>query len=130
MAARPDGGAALVPLGLALAAMPEALRIRLTGPGWPGLTDTLHARLTLHGIGQDDWAEACLTLGRAGATLCLVVLEGAAARPADGQRPPLRRPAAYFRALVARGRSRHLHLDRSIRALARHASTAEQRCAG
>lgn len=61
-------------------------------------------------ISQKSWGEACLTLGRAGAAICLLLTDQACLREDD----PVRKPGAYFRAMVNRAKSGELHLHSSI----------------
>jgi hypothetical protein len=61
-------------------------------------------------ISQKSWGEACLTLGRAGAAVCLLLTDQAMLREDD----PVRKPGAYFRAMINRARSGELHLSNSV----------------
>lgn len=67
----------------------------------------LRARL---GVSQQSWGEACGTLGRNAAAICLLVTDRAALREVD----PVLKPAAYFRAMVARARGGELRLHASV----------------
>ena len=61
-------------------------------------------------ISQKSWASACITLGRIGAAICLLLTDQAMQREAD----PVRKPGAYFRAMVRRAHTGELHLHNSI----------------
>lgn len=67
----------------------------------------LRARL---GVSQQSWGEACGTLGRNTAAICLLVTDRAALREVD----PVLKPAAYFRAMVSRARGGELRLHASV----------------
>jgi len=77
---------------------------------WPDLIEAAYAlKPELH-ISQQSWGDACLTLGRAGAAVCLLLTDQAVQREDD----PVRKPAAYFRAMVNRAKSGELHLHNSV----------------
>jgi replication initiation protein RepC len=61
-------------------------------------------------ISQKAWGEGCITLGRIGAAICLLVTDQAMQRETD----PVRKPGAYFRAMVNRTHTGELHLSHSI----------------
>lgn len=61
-------------------------------------------------INQKSWAEGCHTLGRIGAAICLLLTDQAMQRETD----PVRKPGAYFRAMVNRTQTGELHLSHSI----------------
>ena len=119
-ASRTRAGIPHIPIALALTAAGEAFRSTLsrTGePGWRGLVAAAAERAGLCDIDQDCWAEACHSLGRDGAALCLLILDRRLHEDADIE--PIRSPRAYFRAMIERARDGTLHIDRSIRALSR-----------
>ncbi len=64
-------------------------------------------------ISQGTWANACSTLGREGAAICLLLTDRASLRTSD----PVRRPPAYFNELITRGQHGNLNLKASIFAL-------------
>ncbi|QDV79087.1 plasmid replication protein RepC [Botrimarina mediterranea] len=101
-----------VSLGMALAVAGPAVRASLPigEPDWGRLVEAAYASRGALGISQASWAEACETLGRVGAALCLVLTERAAIR----EQSPAERPAAYFRGLVRRGASGELRLHSSV----------------
>lgn len=66
-------------------------------------------RPALH-ISQKSWVEACQVLTRYGAAICLLLTDQAAQR----EDSPVRRPAAYFNAMIARARAGELHLHKSV----------------
>jgi replication initiation protein RepC len=61
-------------------------------------------------ISQTNWGEACHTLGRHGAAVCLLLTDQAMLRPDD----PVRQPGAYVRAMVSRARTGELNLQGSV----------------
>lgn len=61
-------------------------------------------------IGQKSWANACVTLGRSGAAICLLLTDQAAQRE-DNR---VMKPAAYFNAMIARAKTGELNLHKSI----------------
>lgn len=61
-------------------------------------------------ISQQSWGEACITLGRAGAAVCLLLTDQGMQREDD----PVRKPGAYFRAMINRAKSGELHLHNSV----------------
>ena len=90
--------------------------------GRAGLADAAQAALPFLGIPQPLWAEACITLGRERAALCLLLLEAGLNRPGDGRHKPVKNPAGYFRGLIRRGRAGRLDLAASLYALAGRAA--------
>lgn len=88
---------------------------------WPDLIEAAYRlKPELH-ISQKCWGEACLTLGRAGAAVCLLLTDQATQRESD----PVRKPGAYFRAMVKRSQTGELHLHNSVMGiLKREASVA------
>lgn len=66
-------------------------------------------RPELH-ISQKSWVNACQTLTRYGAAICLLLTDQAAQREEN----PVRKPAAYFNAMIARARAGELHLHKSV----------------
>lgn len=77
---------------------------------WNDFAEAAHRlKPELH-IGQENWAHACDTLGRAGAAICLLLTDQGMQREAD----PVRKPGAYFRAMLERAKTGDLHLHNSI----------------
>ena len=130
---RPANGSATAKLGnislsLILTAATDDFRHAATKSnrhGWSGLIETAAERRLLVGISEEAWATACQYLGRTRAALSVLIIEQATLRDegrATGQAKriaPVRSPDAYLHALVRRDAEGQLHLDRSIRALAR-----------
>lgn len=77
---------------------------------WPDLIEAAYRLKPDLGISQKSWGEACFTLGRAGAAVCLLLTDQAGQREDD----PVRKPGAYFRAMVKRARTGELHLQPSV----------------
>ncbi len=76
-------------------------------------------RSELH-ISQKSWAGACQTLTKYGAAICLLLVDQAMHRPDNA----VRRPAAYFNALIGRARAGELFLHKSIFGLLKRSDEA------
>ena len=61
-------------------------------------------------ISQNSWSHACVTLGRTGAAICLLLTDQATQRADD----PVTKPAGYFNAMINRAKTGELHLHNSI----------------
>jgi heat shock protein HspQ len=61
-------------------------------------------------ISQSSWAQACVTLGRTGAAICVLLTDQATQRDED----PVLKPAGYFNAMINRAKVGDLHLHNSI----------------
>jgi len=91
----------------------QRLPIRPRPLSWEDVVEAAYQlRPELH-VSQNSWGEACQTLGRYGASLCLLITDRAMQRPND----PVRSPAAYFHGMVKQGRVGQLRLHNSIFAL-------------
>jgi len=66
-------------------------------------------RPKLH-ISQKSWARACQVLTKYGAAICLLLVDQAMHRTEN----PVRKPAAYFNAMIGRARAGELFLHKSI----------------
>ncbi|MBL9170324.1 MAG: hypothetical protein JNN07_21490 [Verrucomicrobiales bacterium] len=77
---------------------------------WNDLVEAAYRLKSELQISQSNWGEACLTLGRIGATVCLVLTDQAMQREND----PVRKPGAYFRAMVNRAHTGELRLHSSV----------------
>jgi replication initiation protein RepC len=77
---------------------------------WDDVVEAAYRLKTRLGVSQLSWGEACSTLGRNTAAICLLVTDRAALREVD----PVLKPAAYFRAMVARARGGELRLHASV----------------
>ena len=77
---------------------------------WNDFVEAAYALKAELGISQNSWGHACLTLSRFGAAICLLLTDQAAQREED----PVRKPAAYFNAMITRAKSGELHLHKSI----------------
>ena len=62
------------------------------------------------GISQNSWSHACVTLGRTGAAICVLLTEAGTHRADD----PVTKPAGYFNAMINRAKRGELHLHNSI----------------
>lgn len=77
---------------------------------WHDLVEAAYRlRPELH-ISQKSWGEACITIGREGTAICLLLTDQAMQREGD----PVRNPGAYFRAMINRARAGELHLHNSV----------------
>jgi len=61
-------------------------------------------------ISQNSWSHACVSLGRTGAAMCVLLTDQATSREDD----PVRKPAAYFNAMINRVKTGELNLQASI----------------
>lgn len=78
--------------------------------GWSDVVEASYRLLPKLRISQAVWAEGCQLLGRNGAALCVLVIDQAAQRIEQ----PVLKPAAYFRAMLGKGRAGELRLYRSV----------------
>lgn len=62
------------------------------------------------GISQNSWGHACLTLGRIGAAVCVILTDQANLREENR----VRKPGAYFNAMVNRAKTGDLNLHKSV----------------
>ena len=62
------------------------------------------------GISQSAWGHACLTLGRVGATVCVILTDQATQREENR----VMKPGAYFNAMISRARVGELKLQQSV----------------
>lgn len=77
---------------------------------WSDLVEAAYGlRRELH-ISQPNWADACATLGRNGAAVCLLLTDRATQREPD----PVLKPGAYFRAMIHRAKTGELRLQASV----------------
>lgn len=77
---------------------------------WNDLVEAAYRlRPELH-ISQKSWGDGCLTLGREGAALCLLITDQAMQRSVN----PVQKPGAYFNAMINRARTGELNLQKSI----------------
>jgi len=77
---------------------------------WSDLVEAAYRLKPELRISQGNWGEACQTLGRHGAAVCLLLTDQAMLRPDD----PVRQPGAYFRAMVNRAHTGELNLQGSV----------------
>lgn len=76
-------------------------------------SDFVEAAYKLKGdlaISQNSWANACATLGRNGAAICLLLTDQAQQR----EHKPVTKTGAYFNAMINRAKEGDLHLHNSI----------------
>jgi len=75
--------------------------------------DFVEAAYKLRGhlsISQNSWSHACVTLGRTGAAMCVLLTEAGTHRTDD----PVTKPAGYFNAMINRAKRGELHLHKSV----------------
>jgi hypothetical protein len=78
--------------------------------GWNDIIEAAYAlKKELH-ISQQSWADACVTLGRSGAAVCVMLTDQACMREIS----PVVKPAAYFHAMINKAKKGDLHLHNSI----------------
>lgn len=77
---------------------------------WNDFVEAAYKRKSKLGISQNIWGEACLTLGKNGAAICLILTDLAASREVD----PVLRPGGYFTAMINRAKEKKLNLHASI----------------
>jgi hypothetical protein len=80
------------------------------GVNWNDFIDAAYKLKTELGISQNSWANACVTLGRTGASICVLLTDQATQREFNRAE----KPAGYFNAMIERGKSGTLHLHNSI----------------
>ena len=77
---------------------------------WYDFVDAAYRLKSDLGISQNNWGQACVTLTRVGAAICLILTDQAAQRSED----KVHNPAAYFNAMIGRARAGELRLHKSI----------------
>ena len=77
---------------------------------WNDFVEAAYKLKDLLGVSQQSWSRACVTLSRGGAAICLLLTDQAAQRDND----PVRKPAAYFNAMISRAEKGELHLHKSV----------------
>ncbi|MFN3828407.1 MAG: plasmid replication protein RepC [Micavibrio sp.] len=80
---------------------------------WNDFVEAAYALKTELKISQTSWANACVTLGRSGAAICLLLTDQAAQREENR----VLKPGAYFNAMIGRAKKGELHLHNSIFAI-------------
>ena len=98
----------------------EQLPIAPRPANWPDVVEAAYRLRPQLQISQQKWREACGLLGRTGAAVCLLLTDRATQRADD----PVRKPAAYFWAMVERARGGELRLHSSVLGLIEGASRA------
>lgn len=91
----------------------EYLPIEPRPLNWHDFVETAYRLKAELQISQQSWANACVTLGRNGAAICLLLTDHAALREENR----VLKPAAYFNAMIARAKKGELHLHNSIFAI-------------
>lgn len=79
-------------------------------PRWNDFVEAAYAIRRTLGISQQSWGDACHTLGRTGAAMCVLITDQASQRTEH----PVRKPAAYFHSMHKRSKQGKLHLHKSI----------------
>ena len=102
-----------ISLNQCISALSEELKahLPLTGPiGWAELVETTYRHKGSLNISQASWGQACSTLGRSGAAICIILTERARRRA----NKPVKKPAAYFSAMINRAKTGELKLHKSL----------------
>ena len=77
---------------------------------WTRVIEQGYIEAHMNGIDQQLWGDACLSIGRDVAAKCAIAI---------ADKPHIRNPKAYFRALLERGRRAELHIDKTLISLCR-----------
>lgn len=77
---------------------------------WNDFIDAAYKRRKELNISQSSWANACLTLERTGAAICLLLTDQGIYRESNC----ISNPAAYFNAMIHRAKKGELRLHNSI----------------
>ncbi len=77
---------------------------------WDDLIEAAHALLPVLKINKTVWWDACGTLGRSGAAICVMIIDQKSQDPDD----PVRNPGGYMRQMVARAKTGELNLQGSV----------------
>lgn len=97
-----------------LAACSERFKDRfpMTGRplGWPDITDAAYGLLPTLGISKSAWVEACMVLGRDGASLAVMIIDRKVQDPVN----KIKNPGGYLRAMSARAKEGKLNLHGSV----------------
>ncbi len=84
------------------------------GPSWPNLVETSAMATSWLGISQSVWGDACQTMGRERAAICVLIIDRNWRLPIE-HRYRGRRPAGCFKGMIAKGASK-LNLNGMLRA--------------
>ncbi|HEX7852803.1 MAG TPA: helix-turn-helix domain-containing protein [Sphingobium sp.] len=87
----------------------------LGGASWPNLIEASHRTALGSGLGQRSWGQACATLGRERAALCVLVVDRNA-RLRQDHRYRAEHPAKCFSGMVRRAASRSFNLHGLLKA--------------
>ncbi len=99
----------------------DYMPLQLRPMNWHDFVDAAYAlKAELH-VSQQAWSHACVTLGRTGAAICLLLTDQATQRADD----PVRKPAGYFNAMINRAKSGELKLHKSIFGLLKREDSSE-----
>ena len=77
---------------------------------WDDIVEAAYRLRPTLRISQESWAEACMTLGKNGAAICLLITDQATLRDKN----PVLKPAGYFASMITRGKKGDLNLQKSI----------------
>ncbi len=86
------------------------LPVDLGTVGWSEFIDAAELLRAEMFISRQSWIQACQTLGRESAAICVLVTD----RGLDRKDNPVRLPAAYFRGMVNKARGGELYLAKSV----------------
>ncbi|MBU0791976.1 MAG: hypothetical protein KKC55_16130 [Gammaproteobacteria bacterium] len=77
---------------------------------WPDIVEAAYQLLPILGISKSAWLDACMTLGRDGAALCIIIIDQKVQDPKCN----IRNPGGYLRTMTARAKTGDLNLHRSV----------------
>lgn len=77
---------------------------------WEDLFDAAHTLLPGLGIHKSAWGNACQTLGRHGATICLMIID----QKMHDLKNPILNPGGYLREMTTRAKAGKLNLQGSV----------------
>ncbi len=77
---------------------------------WDDLIEAAHALLPTLKINKTAWWDACDTLGRSGAAICIMIIDQKSQDPEN----PVHNPGGYLRKMVARAKTGELNLQGSV----------------
>ena len=77
---------------------------------WPDIVEAAYQLLPVLGISKSAWLDACMTLGRDGAALCIIIIDQKAQDPKCN----IRNPGGYLRKMTERAKTGELNLHGSV----------------
>ena len=77
---------------------------------WPDIVEAAYQLLPILGISKSAWLDACMTLGRDGAALCIIIIDQKVQDPKCN----IRNPGGYLRKMTERAKTGELNLHGSV----------------